>query len=86
MKPKEDPKAKAARLREMRTSEVELTKATQGNASALTTDLRAIYGMNGGAGGMSLFNLIGKSSASKAKPSMGRGSDSNKRSANGTML
>lgn len=32
MKPKEDPKAKAARLREMRMSEVELTKATQNKA------------------------------------------------------
>lgn len=76
MKPKEDPKAKAARLREQRMSEVELTKATQGNASALTTDLRAIYGMNGGAGGMSLFNLIGKSSsANKPKGGQGSGGD-----------
>lgn len=75
MKPKEDPKAKAARLREMRTSEVELTKATQGNASALTTDLRAIYGMNGGAGGMSLFNLIGKPTAKTPKGGQGSGGD-----------
>ncbi|MFC3180898.1 hypothetical protein [Cypionkella sinensis] len=86
MKPKEDPNAKAARLREMRMSEVELTKATQNNAAGLTTDLRSIYGMNGGAGGMSLFSLIGQSSASKPKTGMGRGSDSNRRSANGTML
>lgn len=75
MKPKEDPTAKAARLREARMSSIELTKATQNNAAGLTTDLRAIYGMNGGAGGMSLFNLISQSSANKAKPGMGRGSD-----------
>jgi len=83
MKPKEDPKAKAARLREQRMSEVELTKATQGNASALTTDLRAIYGMNGGASGMSLFNLIGRPAAKP--PTGGQGSGGGRASGSMTL-
>lgn len=83
---REDPKAKAARLREMRMSEVELTKATQNNAAGLTTDLRAIYGMNGGASGMSLFNLIGTNPASAGRKSpFLKGSDGNRASGSVTL-
>lgn len=45
MKPKEDPKDKAARLRERRISEVERTQTAQEQASALSSDIRAVYGM-----------------------------------------
>lgn len=79
MKQKEDPTAKAARLREARQSGIELTKATQGNAAALGTDLRAIYGMR--PDNTSLFNLIGTSSTGTVKKStMARGSDGNRAS------
>lgn len=44
-KPKENPDDKKARLRERRLSEVERAGATQDNASGLTADVRAIYGM-----------------------------------------
>lgn len=44
-KPKEDPADKKARLRERRLSELERAGATQDNASGLTADVRAIYGM-----------------------------------------
>lgn len=43
MKPKEDPAEKAARLRERRMSELELTKATENNAASMSSDLRATY-------------------------------------------
>jgi len=46
MKPKEDPKDKAARLRERRMSEVEDQRAGQDSAGQLTTDLRNVYGMS----------------------------------------
>ena len=86
MKPKEDAKAKAARLREQRTSEIELTKATQGNAAALGTDLRAIYGMRPDAGNMSLFNLIGTNPASAGRKSpFPKGSDGNRASGSVTL-
>lgn len=46
-KPKEDPKDKAARLRERRITDIERGQTAQESASSLTTDLRAIYGMKG---------------------------------------
>jgi hypothetical protein len=45
MKPKEDPKDKAARLRERRLTEVERTSSAEQNAQSLTSDLMAVYGM-----------------------------------------
>jgi|GEM_PF-5736452 len=51
MKPKEDPKDKAARLRERRITDVERQKATEQAAGGLTSDLRAVYGLRG----LSLF-------------------------------
>lgn len=53
MTPREDPKDKAARLRERRLSEIELGRASQQTAADLTTDLRGAYGMRSG----SLFRL-----------------------------
>lgn len=46
MKPKEDPKDRADRLRERRMSDVELTKATESNAASLTSDLEAVYNIS----------------------------------------
>jgi hypothetical protein len=46
-KPKEDPKDKAARLRERRITGIERQQTAEESASSLTTDLRAIYGMKG---------------------------------------
>ena len=46
MKPKEDPKNKAARLRERRMLKVEDQRAGQEAARGLTTDLRSIHGMS----------------------------------------
>lgn len=43
-RPKEDPKDKAARLRERRMAEVEQQGAAQEQAGRLASDLRAIYG------------------------------------------
>ena len=45
MGPKEDPKDKAARLRERRLTEIERTKTAESAAGSLTSDLRAIYGL-----------------------------------------
>jgi hypothetical protein len=50
--PKEDPQAKADRLRERRLTELDQTAAAQDQAAALTSDLRAVYGLKGlGRGG-----------------------------------
>lgn len=46
-RPKEDPKDKAARLRERRITNIERQQTAEESASSLTTDLRAIYGMKG---------------------------------------
>lgn len=43
--PKEDPADRAARLTERRMSELEQVRAAQGNAAALTSDMRSIYGI-----------------------------------------
>lgn len=42
--PKEDPADRAARLSERRMSELEQVRAAQGNAAAMTSDLRSVYG------------------------------------------
>jgi len=64
MKPKEDPKDKAARLRERRISELERTKSAQDQAEGLTSDLRAVYGMKG------IPNTVGTYSDQAASPNM----------------
>ena len=43
-RPKEDPRDRAARLRERRMAEVEQQGAAQDQAGRLASDLRAIYG------------------------------------------
>lgn len=53
MKPKEDPKDKAARLRERRISEIEQRQAAQQQASGLSSDLTSVYGFTGR--GLSMF-------------------------------
>lgn len=53
MKPKEDPKDKAARLRERRISEIEQRQAAQQQASGLSSDLASVYGFTGL--GLSMF-------------------------------
>jgi hypothetical protein len=45
MNTKEDPKDKAARLRERRITEVERSKTAESAAGSLTSDLRSIYGL-----------------------------------------
>lgn len=45
--PKEDPKDKAARMRERRISQLERNSATQMTASDLTSDLKSVYGLRG---------------------------------------
>jgi hypothetical protein len=45
MKPKEDPKDKANRLRERRMTEIERSKTAESAAGSLTSDLRSIYGL-----------------------------------------
>lgn len=47
MRPKEDPTDKAARVRERRITSIEQQKTTEQSAAALTSDLRAVYGMKG---------------------------------------
>lgn len=44
---KEDPKDKAARMRERRITDIERQKTAEQQASGLTSDIRAIYGMKG---------------------------------------
>jgi len=44
---KEDPKDKKARLRERRITDVGRQKSAEKQASGLTSDIRAIYGMKG---------------------------------------
>lgn len=53
MKPKEDPKDKAARLRERRISEIEQTKAAQDQAAGLSSDMSSVYGFT--RRGLSMF-------------------------------
>ena len=45
MTPKENPKDKAARLRERRISDLEQKDTAQNTAAGLTSDLRAVYGL-----------------------------------------
>lgn len=47
MQPKESSADKAARYRERRITSIERQKTTEESAAALTTDLRAVYGMKG---------------------------------------
>lgn len=61
MKPKEDPKDKAARLRERRITDVERQKQTEQSAGGLTSDLRAVYGLRG----LSMFGAGSKPVNSK---------------------
>lgn len=42
--PKEDPADKAARLRDRRTAELELSRSTQTQARDMTSDIRRTYG------------------------------------------
>lgn len=51
-RPKEDPADKAERLRERRISMLERRRAAEETASALTNDIRAVYGNRG----VSMFN------------------------------
>lgn len=44
--PKENPKDKAARLRERQLSQRERNRAAQSNAQSLTSDLRGVYGLS----------------------------------------
>lgn len=44
MKPKEDPKDKAARLRERRISEIEQRQSAEKQAGGLSSDLSSVYG------------------------------------------
>lgn len=45
MKPKEDPEDRKARLRERRMSMIERRQASEQSSASLTSDLRAVYGL-----------------------------------------
>jgi hypothetical protein len=62
MKPKEDPADKAARVRERRLSDLELSKSAQENARGLSTDLFSVYGMTRGGRGTATGARVGSGS------------------------
>ena len=68
MGPKENPKDKAARRREQRIAKLERRSSAEEQASGLTSDLRAVYGLMG----MTPSNTapIGPMSGGKKMPSM----------------
>lgn len=69
--PKEDPEAKAQRERERRLAELDKSRGAQDEANDLTSDLRAVYGLNA----LRSYGTAGRSTSpakSTAAPSMFR--------------
>lgn len=64
MTPKEDPKDKAARLRERRIADLERTSSTERAASGLSSDLRAVYGLSS----ISMFGSRGGGGSPAPRP------------------
>ena len=83
--PREDPADKAARLRERRLSELELTQTTEKQAGGLGNDLASVFGLRsipmfGKAGKAAPASIPGSKPTPKPKPNQNpypfpRGSD-----------
>lgn len=65
MKPEEDPKDKAARLRERRMSELDQQRTAEETAGGLTTDLRSVYGLRSGKATSDLASYYANATAKK---------------------